>query len=155
MELTSATGLPPDMITTRQLAEKVIELYWLHCAPYDSARGVLRQSTGGEAKPALIVRRILQFRDTVDPKRERSLSLAQARAKAAPGQVEGLVREIEWTLVHMPLPRLQLIGRQEDRFLYEYSFTKETPRGSWIAIRRGRAAPSTTGSTSRPGSARR
>jgi len=36
MELTSVTGLPPDMITTRQLAEKVIEIYWPHCAPYGS-----------------------------------------------------------------------------------------------------------------------
>src|SRR6201999_3726307 len=35
MELTGATGLPPEMITTWQLAEKVIELYWPQCAPYD------------------------------------------------------------------------------------------------------------------------
>lgn len=137
LELTSATGLPPEMITTRQLAEKVIELYWLHCAPYDSAHGVLRQSTGGDAKPALIVRHILQFREAIDPRRERSLSLAQARAKAGPGQYERLVREIEWTLVHMPLPRLQFVGKQEDAFLYEYSFTKETPRGVVDRYQRG------------------
>jgi 5-methylcytosine-specific restriction endonuclease McrA len=140
MELTSATGLPPEMITTRQLAEKVIELYWLHCAPYDSERRVLRQSTGGDAKPALIVRHILQFRDAVDPGLERSLSLSQARARAAPGRYEGLVREIEWTLVHMPLPRLQLIGGQEDAFLYEYGFTKKTPRGVVDRYQRGESS---------------
>src|SRR5512132_3192873 len=65
MELTSATGLPPEMITTRQLAEKVIELYWFHCAPYDSAHPLLRQSTGGDAKTALVVRHILRFQETI------------------------------------------------------------------------------------------
>lgn len=151
LELTSATGLPPEMITTRQLAEKVIELYWLHCAPYEDAHGVLRQSTGGDAKTALIVRHILRFRDTVDPKRERSLSLARARAKSAPEQYEGLVREIEWTLVHMPLPRLQLVGKQEDRFLYEYSFTRETPRGVVARYQRGESSSFDNRLNLRPG----
>src|SRR4051812_44277992 len=45
MELTGATGAPPEMITTRQLAEKVIELYWPQCAPYDDKVGVLRQNS--------------------------------------------------------------------------------------------------------------
>ena len=44
MERTTATGMPPETLTTRQLAEKVIELYWLHCAPYDDARGVVHQT---------------------------------------------------------------------------------------------------------------
>lgn len=151
LELTSATGLPPEMITTRQLAEKVIELYWLHCAPYDSVRSVLRQSTGGDARTALIVRHILQFRKTIDPRQERSLSLAQARAKSAPGQYEGLVHEIEWTLIHMPLPRLQLVGRQEDTFLYEYGFTRDTPRGVVARYQRGESSSFDNRLNLRPG----
>lgn len=128
MELTSATGLPPDLITTRQLAEKVIELYWLHCAPYDSERGVLRQNTGKGDTQAEIIRHILQFRREVDADPAASLSLSRARAAAAPGAFERLVRVVEWKLIEMPLSRLQYIGRQEDRFLYEYAFTKEIQR---------------------------
>ena len=127
MELTSATGLPPDMITTRQLAEKVIELYWPHCAPYEDTCRVLRQNTGKGETQAEIIRRIVEFRDgaTVNP--AASLPLSRARA-AAPGAYEKLVRGIEWKLVEMPLPRLQIIGGEEDRFLYEYGFTKETTK---------------------------
>ena len=42
------------MVTTKQMAEKVVELYWVHCTPYYDADGsasedhrVLHQSTGG------------------------------------------------------------------------------------------------------------
>src|SRR4051812_42899251 len=75
MELTSATGLPPDIITTRQLAEKVIELYWLHSAPYDSERGVLRQNTGKGDTQAEIIRHILQFRSDLTAEPAASLPL--------------------------------------------------------------------------------
>jgi hypothetical protein len=125
MELTSATGLPPDMITTRQLAEKVIELYWLHCAPYDSERGVLRQNMGKSGTQAEIVKHILQFRQRVHADPAASLPLSRARAAAGSDDYEKLVRVVEWKLIEMPLSRLQFIGQQEDRFLYEYAFTKD------------------------------
>jgi HNH endonuclease len=141
MERTTATGLPPDTLTTRQIAEKVIELYWLHCAPYDE-RGVLHQSTAGPSKQALIVRHILDFRNTVDPAHEKSLPLSRARSRAPHGGYESLVREVEWTLIHMPLPRLQAIDRDEDRFLYEYHFDLDTPRGE--VERYQRDAPGST-----------
>ena len=35
------------------------------------------------------------------------------------------MQRVEWKLIEMPLPRLQMIGQQEDRFLYEYTFTKD------------------------------
>lgn len=138
LEHTSRAGLPPDVLTTRQLAEKVIELYWPHCAPYGSAGAVLRQSRGGDAKPALIVRHIVEFRERVDPRRERSLSLAKARALAEPpGLYEDLVRKVEWTLIEMPIQRLQIIGQEEDRFLYQYYFDKRTSRGRVERYQRG------------------
>ena len=128
MELTSATGLPPDMITTRQLAEKVIALYWPHCAPYEDTGKELRQNTGKGETQAEIIRHIVAFRKgaTVNP--SASLPLSRARASAAPDAYEKLVCVIEWKLVEMPLPRLQVIGGEEDRFLYEYGFTKETSK---------------------------
>lgn len=146
MERVSSTGAPPTMVTTRQLAEKVIELYWPHCAPYHDpdqkerpAAAVLHQSTAGASRQALIVKHILEFREGVDPTRERTLPLCRARAQAAPEGFERLVREVEWTLIHMPLPRLQYIGREEDRFLYDYGFTAETPRGEVDRYQKGLA----------------
>jgi HNH endonuclease len=124
MERTSATGSPPETITTRQLAEKVVELYWPHCAPYDSKRGVLRQNKGRRDSQAEIVRHIHEFRQRADARGAASLPLSRARA-AAPDAYERLARTVEWKLIEMPLPRLQYVsGEEEDRFLYEYAFDK-------------------------------
>jgi 5-methylcytosine-specific restriction endonuclease McrA len=142
LEGTSSNGMPPSMITTRQIAEKVVELYWPHCTPYlDDGRAkeprVLHQSTGGVSKQALIVRHILVFRELADSRRERSLPLARAKASAGADRYEELLNQVEWTLIHMPLPRVQLIGREEDRFLYEYNFTLKTPKGAVDRYQRG------------------
>lgn len=135
MELTSAKGLPPDVVTTRQLAEKVIEIYWPHSEPYSAEVGVLRQNTSKRKTPdgkidtqAEIIRHIQRFRAGVGANPALSLSLARALALAAPGAYEKLARTIEQKLVEMPLPRLQIIGREEDRFLYDYNFTRDTPK---------------------------
>lgn len=144
LERTSLTGMPPPMVTTRQMAEKIVELYWPHCAPYLGAElpgggepRVLHQSTGRGDKQALIVKHILRFRDEVDLRRERSLPLPRARAMAPAGRYDELVNQVEWTLILMPLPRLQFIGREEDRFLYEYNFTRDTPKGVVDRYQRG------------------
>lgn len=147
MERVSSTGLPPTMVTTRQLAEKVIELYWPHCAPYqrdptrDADLRVLEQSTSGARKPAVIVSHILKFREAADPKHERALPLSRAQAMAAPGAFEQLVRDVEWALIRNPLWRLQRVGPEEDRFLYDYAFTDKTPHGEVDRYQRGLQSP--------------
>ena len=138
MELTSATGLPPDMITTRQLAEKVIEIYWPHCIPHPDKHGVLRQNTGQEGTQAEIVTHIVKFRLAADRNPAASLPLSRARASAARGAYEKLVDTIEWKLVEMPLPRLQIIGGEEDRFLYEHAFTLDMKRREVIPYQQGK-----------------
>lgn len=148
MELTGKSGLPPDVITTRQLAEKVIELYWTHCAPYPHGeRRVLRQNSsrrltdaGKLDTQAEIIRHILQFRARLDVNPAASLPLSRARAAAAPGAYERLARIIEWKLVEMPLPRLQLIGGEEDRFLYEYNFHREIQKSEMSRYQQGDGA---------------
>ncbi len=121
LELTTASGAPPNMVTTRQLAEKTIELYWPHCAPYGE-RGVLRQSAGRDGTQAEMIRRIERFRNDVPSEPAASLPLSLARARARDGAYEKLVQSVEWKLVEMPLSKLQRIGGEEDRFLYEYGF---------------------------------
>src|SRR6185436_17980525 len=46
LEHTKASGAPPDMVTTRQIAAKTVEMYWPHTLPFAArARSeVLRQN---------------------------------------------------------------------------------------------------------------
>ena len=78
---------------------------------------VLRQSSAG--KQAEIVQRIQRFREGVG-----DLSFAAARRASGGEPYEQLTRSVEWKLVEMPLPKLQFIGREEDRFIYEYNFPR-------------------------------
>ena len=56
LEHSNRFGEPAPMVTTRQLAEKVIDLYWSHTTPFESHDGeVLKQNSG---KPAVILSRI-------------------------------------------------------------------------------------------------
>ena len=115
LERTSGQGAPPTSLDTRELAEKVVQLYWPHTMPYGAGRSalVLRQSNAGQAE---LVGLIARFRKRHAP--GPSASLGRARAEAAEA-FERLVRAVEWKLIEMPLPRLQIVGRQEDRFLYQ------------------------------------
>jgi len=120
MEGVSAKGVPPTTITTRQLAEKVIELYWPHTVPYPGSEDadVLRQNAGGQAE---IVSAIRRFRESVED--DPLAPLPRARAAAAK-RFETLVRRVEWKLIEMPLPRLQTLGTGEDRFVYEIAWDR-------------------------------
>lgn len=149
MERTSATGEPPEVLTTRQLAEKVVELYWLHCAPYPGKRAVLAQNWDSRNE-ALILRYICRFREGLGSRAERALPLSRARA-AAPDAYEALVREVEWKLIEMPLCRLQVIGRDEDAFLYRYNFSRGATRGSVQRYQRDEASEFDNRLTLQPG----
>jgi hypothetical protein len=57
---------------------------------------------------------------------------------AHPAAFERLLRTIEWKLIEMPIPRLQVVGRsEEDRFLYEYGWTQAIKRGPVSAYQAG------------------
>jgi hypothetical protein len=61
LECTEQSGAPPDSFTTRQLTEKIIEIYWRQTSPFagDGLATILRQNRGGQAE---IVTLILRFR---------------------------------------------------------------------------------------------
>jgi 5-methylcytosine-specific restriction endonuclease McrA len=115
LEYTQASGAPPETVTTHQLAEKIIEIYWPHTVPFACQAGpsVLRQNAGGQAE---IVSDIQRFREKHAP--DASLPRWQSRL-AAPRAYERLVRLIEWKLIEMPLPRLQIMGLSHRPFIYE------------------------------------
>lgn len=130
IEYTDAKGEPPQAVTTRQLTEKVVQLYWLHTRPY-AASGrsprVLRQNAGRSAAQAKIVRLIEQFRDCglADP----DVSLAAASC-AVPTAFARLLDRVEWVLIEMPLGKVQRFGGMEDRFLYDIGWDdrRQLPR---------------------------
>jgi len=116
LEKTSTGGAPPTALTTPEIAEKVIELYWPHAIPFEGGK-VLRQGGGQGDSQAEIVRAIESFRKRHAG--EAGESLYRARTEN-PVDWSRLLRTVEWKLIEMPIPRLQVTGREEDHFLYEY-----------------------------------
>jgi hypothetical protein len=121
MESTKADGTPRDVFTTRELAQKVIELYWSQTAQYSDTNRVLLQNKGAQAR---ILADICAFRDSLQ---EATQTLHRARLDS-PAKYERLLSGIEWNLIHMPLPRLQRIGRAETRLLYDIGWGEEIER---------------------------
>ncbi len=133
LERASGSGAPPTTLTTRQVAEKVTELYWPQAVPYQGGT-ILRQGGVRTGNQAEILTAIATFR-----RRYAGASgELHARARIAqPRAFERLLRRIEWKLVEMPIPRLQRMGREEDRFLYDYGWTEAIRQGVVAASQRG------------------
>lgn len=119
LEQTSKYGVPPQTITTRQLAEKTIEIYWPHTNPFPTAGSVLLQNAGAKTSQAEIVSAIVRFRTTSEAGPLASFWRAKALNLR---RYDALVSKVEWKLIEMPLPRLQRIGREHHSFLYEYDW---------------------------------
>lgn len=133
MEQTSASGSPPTSLTTRQLAEKVVQLYWGHAIPYEGGP-VLRQGGVNEQQQAEIVRAISNFRGAhAGAKGELHFQAAIVH----PQEFERLVRSVEWKLIEMPIPRLQVMGQEEERFLYEYAWDQRIKQSGVSSYQRG------------------
>lgn len=123
LERSTQAGSAPGSVTTRDLAEKIVEMYWPHTAPFVATSGaVLRQNSSGQAEILTAIERF-RARHAPDP----SATLTRARAHA-PRQFDGLIGRIEWKLVEMPLPRLQIIGEESDEFLYRIGWDTRVKR---------------------------
>ena len=71
VEYSTRTGGAPTSVTTRQLAERILELYWPQVRTFDER--TLRQNSGNQAA---ILTRILRFQNQVGAPR---ISAARAR----------------------------------------------------------------------------
>ena len=118
IEKTKPGGAPPTTLTTRDLALKVAELYWDHAVPY-GAHGTLRQGGVRTGHQAEIVRAIEDARAAWADGQSDTFHRARLRDAV---EFARLIDFVEWKLIEMPIPRLQVLGRQEDRFLYEYNW---------------------------------
>ncbi len=125
----SEKGNPPTSLTTRELAQKVLELYWNQVTPYPGV-GVLRFG-GGRGEQAEIVTRIVRLRERF-PNCDPRLG-ARAADRSMVRDYAGLLNFVEWKLIEMPIPRLQVLGRDEVPFLYRYDWTKDIKRSTVAA----------------------
>lgn len=118
LEHAGKAGEAPSSLTTRQLAEKVVALYWPHSLPFpaNDRAVVLRQNTTGQANILTLIQRFHEAESGVP-----LATLAQARFNA-PDRFARLVCDAEWKLIEMPLPRLQQLGAAYDPFIYQIGF---------------------------------
>jgi 5-methylcytosine-specific restriction endonuclease McrA len=113
-------GTARVQILTRDVAEKVISYYWDQTSPFrdgvkNSSR-VLLQCTShkSDSSQASIVSEIKKYRDTFGiPDMPRRAALA-----ADQEGYRRLCDRVEWTLIAMPLPKLQRIGKESKEMIY-------------------------------------
>lgn len=97
-------------LTTAQIAEQFIRVYWRQSAPFPGAEGdlvVLKQNTG---KQAAVVNAVAAARH------EAGESLAQLQQEGSAWR--GLVGRVKRTVEVMPLWKLQTVGSDQLEFLY-------------------------------------
>ncbi len=128
LEGVTTNGRAPDSVTTVQLAEKVLRLYWPHTVGFDGDERVLSQSSVGRAE---VLTLIVAFRSK--QVRDPSASLSRAR-QVAPAAYANLLREVEWKLVEMPLPRVQQFGALDDPFIYQIGWDPSIRRKEFLDL---------------------
>lgn len=129
-EKTNKYGEPPDMVTTAELARKVIEIYWRQSVKYPKTGNILDQNQGksqerGQRLSAKIVREIANFRA-----KSPSLTLHEARLQRG-ASMDRLARSVEQTLIKMPLPKLQRLDGVEHAVVYEIGWDNGVRPGTW------------------------
>ena len=124
------------MVTTRQLADKIVELYWPHTVPFVGVAPatVLKQNTTGQAE---IISDITRFRarHASDP----SVPRWESRMRS-PEAYERLVRRVEWKLIEMPLPRLQIMGQSGRPFIYQIYWDQQVEQREVTRYQAGAAS---------------
>lgn len=130
----TAEGVAPTSVTIAQVADRLIELYWPHTTTYthwpttdhpsDDKR--LYQLRG--RAQAGVVRLIAGFRQRLP----RPCLTARVAQRLDPDGYESLRAEVAWIAATQPIPRLQLIGRRHEPFLYRIGWTIEQNTGEPI-----------------------
>ncbi|MHB1430497.1 MAG: HNH endonuclease [Streptosporangiaceae bacterium] len=130
-ERTGQGGRAPEVIPGKDVARRVIELYWPQTAPYGAASPggwppVLSQSPQRDIPAKLATWRAAHRLDS-------AASLDDAR-NADPRGWARLAAELIATVIGMPLAKLQRFGdgrgSVEDRFIYDFSWREEIGGGA-------------------------
>jgi hypothetical protein len=122
---------PTGSVSTRQVAARVIELYWIQTRPHVRLDGKApRQLTRDQRSiPSLIEERRRQFSaHATTPYRARLLS---------PDLFEDLMDDVEWILIRYPIPLLQRLGCKDLPLIYEIHWREQPPRSKVMRYQRG------------------
>jgi 5-methylcytosine-specific restriction endonuclease McrA len=134
--------IPPETLTTPQIAAKVIELYWPHAMAY-GRHGTLRQGGSRADQQAEILRAVAVARARWSGDDSGTVARFKQRHQ---NDYRKLVDDVEWTLVKWPIPRLQRLGKGEDRFLYQYYWADQVREATVRTYQRQRGDRDTTSS---------
>ena len=136
LENTARSGAPPHMVTTRQMAEKVMEIYWRQVEAYAVTESVLVQMSGRKGQRASILAETRACREFAQAELG-TASLHKAKMMA-PDVYAAHLHEIEWTLIRYPLPLLQKIGKETLAFLYQLAWDHPAKRGEVRRYQQGK-----------------
>ncbi len=128
LENTARSGAPPQMVTTRQLAEKVVELYWRQVSAFPDNGEVLRQTRGRRDQGAKILDEVRALREKATSSLHGPPTVRRTRSELFDDYVACL-DEVEWTLIRYPLLLLQRVGGEDVRFLYDVGWDDRVRRG--------------------------
>lgn len=100
----------PLTLSTEEIAERFIDLYWRQAVPFPAGQetGVLSQNTG---RQAAIVRRVREARASYPGSLDRYKDMSD--------EWPTLLRVVERNVCEMPLWKLQTVGQEQIEFLYE------------------------------------
>lgn len=138
LENTERGGGAPTTVTTRQLAEQVLKLYWRQVEASPLTGTLLSQSGGRADQKASILVEVRSLRTFA----EAELGTASLHRVRTQGEVRlaKALDEIEWTLIRYPLPLLQKLNGEHQPFLYRMNWDHPAKRGPVRAYQRGKAA---------------
>lgn len=129
-ERTGPGGSAPEVLSAKEVGQRVIELYWPQTVPYGAGpRGehrVLSQAPQNDISSKLAAWRARHHLDS-------KASLEDARAVDRAGWT-ALEAGLVATVIGMPLAKLQRFGESrhsvEDRFIYDFSWREEVGRST-------------------------
>jgi len=116
LEGTGRDGSPPEMVTTLQLAEKILAMYWPQSEPFGQSGSPLRQFNDRN-KQAKIITLISQARS-----KSTSADILPVLRRKNPKVYGKLLKDVEWKIIEDPLPRLQLVPQLTEPFIYRINW---------------------------------
>lgn len=129
-------GRPPQVLYTREIAERVAAIYWPQVLPYRRGPEVIELRQITQPRSA-IIGAVLDFRQAAEASGVASLSQARQRLASEYSQ---MLDRVEVAVAEQPLPRLQTVGSSEQSlpFLYDLGWG---PRESFSVRRLRRDGP--------------